>query len=84
LSALSVGPTGRWMRNMETLDVKGLSCPLPVLKTKKALEKGHNELQIDGNSQVSLENVSKFASSQGFAVKTLKDNPNDWSIVINK
>jgi len=69
---------------METLDVKGLSCPLPVLKTKKVLDNGCKELQIDGSSQVSLQNVSKFVASQGFSVKTLKDSPNDWSIIINK
>ena len=29
---------------MDILDVRGLSCPIPVLKTKKAVEKGLTEL----------------------------------------
>jgi len=69
---------------MEMLDVRGLSCPLPVLKTKKTLEKGCQELQITGSSQVSRENVSKFAISQGFDVKLVNDSPDEWSIIINK
>ena len=69
---------------MDTLDVRGLSCPLPVLKTKKALEKGCQELEIIGNSKVSRENVSKFAASQGFIVKLVNDQSDEWNIVINK
>jgi tRNA 2-thiouridine synthesizing protein A len=69
---------------MDTLNVRGLSCPIPVLKTKKALEKGCQELQITGNSSVSRENVSKFALSQGFKVAVLNENPDEWNIVITK
>jgi len=69
---------------MDTLDVRGLSCPLPVLKTKKALEKGCQELEIIGNSKVSQENVSKFATSQGFTVKLVSEKPDEWKIIIDK
>ena len=69
---------------MDTLDVRGLSCPLPVLKTKKALENGCQELDIIGSSNVSRENVSKFATSQGFTVKLVSDQSDEWNIVINK
>ena len=33
--------------NMDTLDVRGLSCPIPVLKTKSP-DQGQRELQIIG------------------------------------
>jgi tRNA 2-thiouridine synthesizing protein A len=69
---------------MDTLDVRGLSCPLPVLKTKKALDKGSQELQITGNSKVSQENVSKFAVSQGFKVNLINESPGEWTMIINK
>lgn len=69
---------------MDTLDVRGLSCPLPVLKTKKTVEKGCQELQIIGSSKVSQENVSKFAVSQGFTVKLVSEKPDEWNIIINK
>lgn len=69
---------------MDTLDVRGLSCPLPVLKTKKVLDKGCQELQIIGSSKVSRENVSKFAASQGFIVKLVSDQPDEWNLIISK
>jgi tRNA 2-thiouridine synthesizing protein A len=69
---------------MDTLDVRGLSCPIPVIKTKKVLDKGCQELQVTGTGNVARENVSKFACSQGFVVKPVSDNSDEWSIIISK
>lgn len=67
---------------MEKLDVRGLSCPLPVLKTKKALEKGVHELEITGTGNTSLQNVTRFAQSQGFKVEQTGGDQNEWVLVI--
>lgn len=69
---------------MDILDVRGLSCPIPVLKTKKAVEKGLTELEIIGSSKVSQENVSKFAASQGYKVEIKSAPADEWTIVITK
>lgn len=69
---------------MDKLDVRGLSCPLPVLKTKKAVNRGCDELEIIGSSKVSLENVSKFAASQGFSITLVSEGSDQWDIIINK
>lgn len=69
---------------MESLDVRGLSCPLPVLKVKKALDKGLAELKITGDSKVSLENVTRYASSQGFAVELQSEPADEWTIKLKK
>ncbi len=69
---------------MDTLDVRGLSCPIPVIKTKKALEKGSQELQVTGTGNVSKENVSKFVISQGFKIEMLNESPDEWSFVVKK
>ncbi len=69
---------------MDILDVRGLSCPLPVLKTKKAVDRGILELEIVGSSKVSRENVSKFVSSQGFAIEIVSDEPDKWIMIIKK
>lgn len=69
---------------MDSLDVRGLSCPLPVLKVKKAVDKGLVELQITGDSKVSLENVTRFASSQGFVVESQGQSNDEWTIRIKK
>ncbi len=69
---------------MDKLDVRGLSCPVPVLRTKKAIDAGAKELLIIGSSQVSKENVSKLAVSQGFTVNIKVDNKDLWEMEIKK
>ncbi|NLE90718.1 MAG: sulfurtransferase-like selenium metabolism protein YedF [Dehalococcoidales bacterium] len=50
---------------MKQIDCRGLSCPHPVLLTKKALEESGNEpLKILLDSTNALQNVKRFASSQ--------------------
>lgn len=48
---------------METVDARGLACPAPVVKAKKAL-KANNEFEILVNSEVAKENVTRFLESQ--------------------
>jgi len=69
---------------MEKIDVRGLSCPVPVLRTKKAIDGGAKELYIVGSSQVSKENVIRLAESQGFKVDKKVDNKDLWEIEIRK
>ena len=69
---------------MDKLDVRGLSCPVPVLRTKKAIHAGATEVLIMGSSQVSKENVSKLAVSQGFTVNIKVDNKDIWEMEIKK
>lgn len=69
---------------MDKLDVRGLSCPVPVLRTKKAIDAGAKELLITGSSQVSKENVSKLAVSQGFKVDIKVDSKDLWEMEIKK
>lgn len=69
---------------MDTLDVRGLSCPIPVIKTQKALAKGVAELQIIGSGNVSKENVTKYARSQGYNVTVIDENHNGWTMNIKK
>ncbi|MGI5911078.1 MAG: sulfurtransferase TusA family protein [Syntrophomonadaceae bacterium] len=69
---------------MEKLDVRGLSCPVPVLRTKKIIDNGVTELHIVGSSQVSKENVIRLAKSQGFEIDIKLDNKDLWEIEIRK
>ena len=55
---------------MIEVDARGLSCPVPVVKTQKALDQnpgGRVTVLVD--SQVSRENVSRLARSRGYSVK---------------
>lgn len=53
------------------IDARGLPCPQPVINTKKALEEYEEEpVTVLVDSQESLENVRRFARSQGCLVET--------------
>ncbi len=54
---------------MKTIDTSGMSCPQPVLMTKKALdvEKGGVDVIVDSNT--SKENVQRFMQSAGYVVE---------------
>jgi selenium metabolism protein YedF len=53
----------------ETLDFSGLACPLPVIRTKEALEqKGAEDLIVVVDNEAARDNVTRFAQSRGCAV----------------
>lgn len=55
---------------MIEIDVRGLSCPIPVVKTKKAVEANQNEIIVVlVDSAVAGENVSRLATNIGYKVK---------------
>ena len=55
---------------MVEVDVRGFSCPIPVVRTKKAIEENPKEIiTVLVESTVSKENVSRLAQSKGYAVE---------------
>lgn len=59
------------------IDARGLSCPIPVVKTKKAMEEYPNEvLEILVETETSKENVIRLAKSNNYniSVESLKDD----------
>jgi len=54
---------------MIEVDVRGFSCPIPVVRTKKAMDENPTEpLSVLVESRVSKENVSRLARSRGYSV----------------
>jgi tRNA 2-thiouridine synthesizing protein A len=59
----------RRIYNVIEVDVRGFSCPVPVVKTKKAMETNPGkELTVLVETAVSRENVSRLAQNQGYSV----------------
>ncbi len=55
---------------MVEVDVRGYSCPIPVVKTKKAIEENPKEkVTVLVESAVSRENVSRLAQSKRYSVE---------------
>ena len=58
---------------VKEVDVRGLSYPLPVIKTKKALEEKDDEpILVLIDTEVSVENISRLVKSVGCNFKTEK------------
>ena len=55
------------MRFMITVDAMGDACPIPVIKTKKALAElnGSGELEVFVDNEIAVQNVSKMAANAG-------------------
>jgi TusA-related sulfurtransferase len=50
---------------VNTLDLRGLSCPIPLIKTKQAMEKA-DCVQVIVDENTPKENILKYARSQSF------------------
>jgi len=61
---------------MEYIDLKGMSCPLPVIETKKLIEAGSiEELEVSVDQGSPRENVTRFLESRGYRVSVESDQP---------
>ncbi len=61
------------MRDLK-VDARGLSCPIPVLKTKEALEElQEGVITVLVDNEASCENVKRFAQSQGCTVEVKRE-----------
>jgi tRNA 2-thiouridine synthesizing protein A len=55
---------------MTEVDVRGFSCPIPVVRTKKAIEENPGAvLTVLVETEVSKENVSRLAQSRRYSVR---------------
>jgi tRNA 2-thiouridine synthesizing protein A len=58
---------------MTEIDVRGLSCPIPVVKTKKAMDDNPKDvISVLLETVTSKENVTRLATSRGYTVKEEK------------
>ena len=71
------------MNDIFTVDARGLTCPQPVLETKKALEdRISGPLKVLVDNTTSRENVMRFARNQGCKVETQENGPEQFEITI--
>lgn len=53
---------------MNDLDVRGMACPMPVVKVKQALESAQGDLRVLLDDGAPRENVRRFAEGRGYQV----------------
>lgn len=69
---------------MNLIDCKGLKCPQPVINTKKyfdSIKEGQAQVIVD--NEVAMNNVCKFADSNGFT-KSVEKKEENYYITIQK
>ncbi|HEU65467.1 MAG TPA: SirA family protein [Chloroflexi bacterium] len=66
---------------MTEIDLRGLSCPIPVVKTQKSMADHPGEALVAlVDTEVSKENVSRLAKSRGYSVTVNKTERGDYRL----
>jgi TusA-related sulfurtransferase len=66
------------------LDLRGLSCPQPVLETKKAIENSSfDSLEVLIDTKTSLENIERLLNTRGDLRYTV-DEGEDYRVNISR
>jgi len=69
---------------MLEVDARGMSCPIPVMKTKKALQDNPAECCVLVDAYVQVENVSRFAKARGYEVKNVEEDGETYRIIVTR
>ena len=68
---------------MVEVDVRGFGCPIPVVKTKKAIEENPSEhIVVLVETAVSKENVSRLAESKKYSVQVDETAGDEYRLLL--
>lgn len=65
------------------VDARGLSCPMPVIMTQKAMKSKEDYYEVLVDSMTPCENVTRFAQSQGYKVE-VEDKGGEYLLKISR
>lgn len=66
------------------VDARGLSCPMPVVMVQNEVKKGNpNSLTVLVDAMVCVENVKRYAASQGYSV-TVTEEDGEYKMDLSK
>ncbi|CAH2212164.1 sulfurtransferase TusA family protein [Tepidibacter aestuarii] len=68
---------------MVKVDVRGMSCPQPVLITKNAVSSNPKEIEIVADDNTAVNNISRFLKSSGYKYE-VKEIEEDYIINAQK
>ncbi len=70
----------------QVLDCKGMSCPLPILKTKKAMEtlKKGQVLKVETTDPGSKNDMSSWAKRTGNEIMSVQEGTGTFTFFIKK
>ncbi|MEG2666106.1 MAG: sulfurtransferase TusA family protein, partial [Bacteroidales bacterium] len=67
---------------METIDVRGLACPTPLILTKRALLAAteNTDFEIICNNEISLQNLKNYLRELGISYKEIEDEKKEFHL----
>ena len=66
------------------VDARGYACPMPVLMVQNEVKaSAPAELEVLVDDKCAVENVTRFAKNQGYAV-AVADNGDEWTLTLTK
>ena len=68
---------------MEMINCIGEACPLPVIKTKKALRE-NNQVTVLVDNEIATQNLAKMSKQLGFTCQTTQLDEKKYNVVISK
>lgn len=68
---------------MSRIDARGLSCPQPVVLTRKEIKSGGKNFEVLVNSEVSKENVIRCVESSRLKA-SVKEDGEDFIITVSE
>ncbi|MCF8054945.1 MAG: sulfurtransferase TusA family protein [Deltaproteobacteria bacterium] len=69
---------------MKVVDARGLSCPQPVVLTKKSLEEGELPFVVFVDTDASKENVTRFVRSRSLSCTVQENADGSANITVGK
>ena len=67
------------------IDARGLACPMPMVMTRRAIEKDHpGTLEVLVDNQTAVENVSRFAGNNGYTVEIRPAEGDGFTLVLTR
>ena len=66
------------------LDVTGLSCPMPVVKVKEAIDEGHLPLIVTADVGAPRDNIKRLAQHMGLIIKEESASAGAFTLELSK
>lgn len=67
------------------IDARGLACPMPVVMVQKAVKDGApDRVEVLVDNQCAVENITRFASNQGYAVAVVEGGDEEFTLTLTK
>ena len=69
---------------MITVNAMGDACPIPVVKTKKAIQEmqGAGIVEVSVDNEIAVQNLTKMANQKGYEVKSQKVSDGEYKVEI--